>query len=177
MPEPETLRHVVIIGQMGAGKTTVGRLVAVAIGWPFRDNDAALEARVHMSAAATEAKLGSDGLHALEHEIFADLVHASDRTVIAAPASVVLTPWPDDVRALAFVVWLQATPAVLAGRASASHHRPVPDQAGAAFFDPLVTQRDALYGVAADLRINTDRVSPDAAAERVVAATSQRRNE
>lgn len=165
-----------IIGQMAAGKSTVGRLVARAIGWPFRDNDAALEQRVHMSAAAARARLGNDALHTLEHEIFTDLVRSPEPTVIAAPASVVLTPWPDDVRALAFVVWLQAAAAVLATRAGASRHRPVPDHVGAAFFDPLVAQRDALYAAAANLHIETDQVSPDAAAERIVAAMRQWRD-
>jgi shikimate kinase len=110
---------VVILGQMGAGKTTVGRLVAAALGWPFRDNDDALESRAGRTAAQVQAEQGVDALHDLERRLFEELLADDDRTVIAAPGSVVLAVGRAELRDRAFVVWLQVSPAVLADRVAA----------------------------------------------------------
>ena len=56
------LRHVVLVGLMGSGKTTVGRLVARRLGWPLVDNDVELGRRIGMTAREFTAREGLDRL-------------------------------------------------------------------------------------------------------------------
>jgi shikimate kinase len=165
--------HIAIVGQMGAGKTTVGRLVAGAIGWPFCDNDVALEQRIRVTAALMQARQGVEALHAAELGIVTELLHEPEPSVVAAPASVVLAPEHDELWGMAFVAWLHVSPEVLAERAAASVHRPVPQHKRAAFFERLVGERDALYAGAADLRVDADALTPGEAADRIVRATAE----
>ncbi len=167
-------RHIAIVGQMGAGKTTVGERVAERIGWAFCDNDVELEQRMRVTAAVMQATAGAEALHAAEYQIVTELLHEPAPSVIAAPASIVLADHNADLRVLAFVVWLHVSPAVLAERAARSRHRPVPaDSATArrALFEQLVAERDALYAAAADLRIDADDLTPSDVADRIVDAT------
>jgi shikimate kinase len=118
---------VVLVGLMGSGKTTVGRLLADRLRWPLVDNDVELEARTGATAAEIEARDGRVGLHALEAQILLDALESPTASVIVAAASVV-----DDERCVerlrspaADVVWLRGSTAALAARAAGSAHRPL----------------------------------------------------
>jgi shikimate kinase len=167
----EAQKHVVLVGQMGSGKSSVGPLLADALGWPFRDNDRTLEAKTGETAAEIEARDGFDALHALERSVFEELLAEPNPSVIAA-AGAVIESAPD--RALmeqwAFVVWLRAAPHTLATRTADSPHRPLPTPDRDAFFEHLVAERHALYAEVADLVIDTDAVSPSVIAQRILDA-------
>src|SRR5262245_36527645 len=137
--------HVVLIGQMGSGKTTVGRLLATTLGWPFLDNDAALESRTGRSAAVIARAEGIERLHELESEIFTDLVAADGVSVIAAPASLIERDALADLDEATFVVWLRVAPEILAARSEASGHRPLPSSHRQQVFEHLVAARDEAY--------------------------------
>ena len=107
-------RHVVLIGTMGTGKSTVGRIVAATLGWAFRDNDEQLVHREGRTAEQIASEDGADQLHQLEAEILLeDLAHAGP-DVIAAAASTVLDPRARArLRADGFVFWLRTAPSAL----------------------------------------------------------------
>ena len=119
-----TDRPVVVLGLMGAGKTTVARLIAQHLGRPLRDSDADIEAATGHTAATLAA--GPDGrrrLHDLEAEHVLSAL-AEGPVVIAAAASVVERPVVRTALAAARVLWLDAPPEVLAARMTSSTHRP-----------------------------------------------------
>ena len=60
------LRHVVLVGLMGAGKTTVGRRLAARLGWPWHDSDADIEAATGMTVRELRDRDGVDAMHDLE---------------------------------------------------------------------------------------------------------------
>jgi len=156
---------VVIVGQMGTGKTTVGRLVASLLGRPYRDNDVVLEARTGRTAAEIAGAAGADALHALERQVFDDLLDEEGATVVAAPASVAGLVDADELHERAFVIWLRASPEVLARRASTSTHRPLPAHARRRYFAELAAERDAFFDRTAHLTIDTGRAGPTEAAD------------
>ena len=88
-------RHVVLIGPMGAGKSTVGRLLARDLGRPLWDNDVEL-VRVTGRQLAELVELPRDALHALEHDVLRAGLSQMEPHVVTAAGSVVRAD--DEVR-------------------------------------------------------------------------------
>src|ERR1700745_2998164 len=65
---PGTVRRIVLTGFMGAGKSTIGRMLAQSLGWDFVDTDAVIESRTGMTIARIFAEQGEDAFRALEAE-------------------------------------------------------------------------------------------------------------
>lgn len=82
MALPRELRTVILTGFMGAGKSTVGALLAQRLGWDFLDADAAIEARAGKSVAAIFADDGEAAFRTLEAEAIRD--HAQRECLVLA---------------------------------------------------------------------------------------------
>lgn len=115
--------HILIIGEMGAGKTTIGEAVASSLNMPFRDSDAALEAREGESGSSIAARLGVDRLHELELEVFLEMAAEELRSVIAPAASVIDSERGREVIGHHFAVWLDADDDILVERQRRGSHR------------------------------------------------------
>jgi len=152
-------KPIIVIGLMGSGKTTVGRLLATSLGLPFSDSDMFLEQRYDTSAAEIVERDGAAGLHPLESEhVRTELT--GEPKVIAAAAS---TLEDAEVRALLrdpVVIWLDAADEVLAERMRSSDHRPP--------FSPadMRARRGRFFQEVADLTYDVGVMTP----EKVVAA-------
>ena len=121
-------RHIVLLGLMGSGKTSIGRLVAEQLGWPLVDGDDWLEERNGGRTAAQIADdVGIDALHAMEADIALDALALSTAAVIGPAASTIEDARVRTALADHWVVWLKATPEYLAEHAVRKTHRPLLD--------------------------------------------------
>lgn len=164
---PMKRRHVVLIGLMGVGKTTVGRLLATRLRWSFWDNDEALEAATGNTAAQLQRERGQRALHEEEHRLLREALRTHAPTVFAAASSVVLDP---SVLRGTLVVWLRMSTAMEErniGR-SGQRHRPLPADA-AAVLERMSSDRVRLYGSVADVIVDVGD-DPASTCERVLAA-------
>jgi shikimate kinase len=151
-------RHVVLVGPMGVGKTTVGRRVARELQRPFADADEQLELRAGRTIPSIFRDDGEEAFRRLESEVLADLLGRAHPLVVAAGGGVVTQT---ENRALlgrrAFVVWLRASAGFLAARADPTH-RPLltgdPDPAAA--LERLVADREPLYEEVADAVVDVE---------------------
>ncbi|MFI7609953.1 shikimate kinase [Nonomuraea terrae] len=116
-------KPVVVIGLMGSGKTTAGRLIGEALGLPLSDSDPYLKARHGGTAAQIAAREGAEALHRYEAEHVLHELEGEPK-VIAAAASTVEDPRVRTALKQAFAVWLDAADEVLAERMRSSDHRP-----------------------------------------------------
>ncbi|WP_298989377.1 shikimate kinase [uncultured Pseudokineococcus sp.] len=72
---------IVLVGFLGAGKTTVGRLLAERLDLPFRDADEVVVERADRTVAEVFATDGEAAFRALEHEVVTDLLRGDDAVV------------------------------------------------------------------------------------------------
>jgi shikimate kinase len=161
--------HIVIVGLMGSGKTTLGRALAERLGRPFVDGDAALEARHGQTAREIADRDGLARLHVLEAEVLKDALATEAPAVHAAAASTVEDL--DVRRALAApgtaTVWLRGAPAVLAERALTGAHRPLVSADPLTVLSEQSERRGPLFEQVADVIVDVDGRSP----REVLAAT------
>ncbi len=117
---------VVLMGLMGAGKTTVGRRLAARLGWPFHDSDDDLARVTGFTARQLVARDGAEALHFIEAAVLLRRLAQPGDSVIAAAASTV--EHAACRRALSgpsvMACWLRVGPATLARRFEAGVHRP-----------------------------------------------------
>jgi shikimate kinase len=159
----------VLIGMMGAGKTTVGRRVAAHLGRPFADSDATIEQQTGRTVAQIFADEGEAAFRSLETEVLRAVLDAVEPTVIAAAGGTVLDPgnrtW---MRRRGTVVWLRADPLALVDRVGHGTHRPLLDDDPAATLVRLAAERAPLYAETADQVVDVDALSPDEVVRRVL---------
>jgi len=166
------VKHLVLVGPMGAGKTTVGGLVAQRLGRPFVDTDDLVTAATKKTVAELFAEQGADGFRALERAAVADACAAPDPMVIACGGGAVVDP--DSRRRLGeagTVIWLDAPGVTLAARVGDDEERPLlasGDPAGT--LDRIRDLRAPAYESVADVRIDTDGRSVDDVVDAVLRA-------
>ena len=169
-------RHVVLVGLMGAGKTTVGRRLASRLGWPWHDSDAEIEAATGRTVRELRDRDGVDAMHDLEAAQLLRALAEPGPSVISAAASVVdaetcraaLTA-PDVA-----VVWLRGSPAVLAARFPAGDHRPAYGASPEAFLAQQARRREPLFRSLDPIVIDVDAIDPDTAVAQAIEALGRR---
>ena len=118
-------RPVVLVGLMGAGKSTVGRRLAKRLGLPFVDTDAAIQDAAGFSAAEVFERYGEADFRDGERRLVARLVDGEVR-VIATGGGVFVDPRTRKLlNERAITVWLDAPVDVLANRTSRRDTRPL----------------------------------------------------
>jgi shikimate kinase len=151
-----TVGHVVLIGLMGSGKTTVGRKLASAIGRRFVDTDEEVERRTGRTVREIFESDGEPTFRLIEHQTLADTLATPEPLVVAAAGGAVLR---DDSRALLGephrIVWLRAEPELLIERVGRRRgHRPLIDHDPDLRLRQLWTEREPIYRSLADTTID-----------------------
>lgn len=163
------MRAVVLVGLMGAGKSTVGALVARSAGLPLVDVDTVIESRTGRTVRELWEGGGEAAYRHLESEVVLEAIRRGN-VVLAAPGGVVLDP---EVRAAvedSFVVWLRADPTTLAGRVTEDDHRPLLGHDSLTVLTAMSRERAVLYEAMADLVVDADHDDAGAVATRIVDA-------
>ena len=171
--------HVVLVGMMGSGKTSVGQRLAESLGLSFVDSDQQVEVRTGRTVREIFEADGEAAFRFEERTALREALARPEPTVIAAAGGVVLDPDNRDLlRALPArggqVVWLKADPAVLAQRVGSADHRPLLEHDPAATLDRLNAEREALYQSVATIVIDEQRGSRVLDVAQVAAAVRSR---
>ena len=158
-----TDEHLVLVGMMGSGKTTVGRRVAARLGRRLRDSDAEVEARTGRTVREIFETDGEAAFRAEEARALTAALDDPEPAVVAAAGGVVLDPANRArLRAAGMVVWLDAAPEELARRVRSRNHRPLLGNDPLAALRRLDGERRPLYEEVADHVVPVGRRPLDA---------------
>ncbi len=168
MSPPE--KPLIMIGMMGAGKSTIGRLLAAALGRDFCDSDLAVEIRAGKTITEIFDQGGEAAFRALENQVMSGLL-CHQNTVIAAGGGAFLD---NDLRTSvlenATSIWLKDAPEAMFNRAIGGATRPLlkADNPRQEFLD-LYNARKETYALA-DFTIECERASPGEVVELILKA-------
>lgn len=150
-------RHVVLVGLMGVGKSTVGRRLAKELSRPFADVDEQVELQAGMTIPTIFSDLGEETFRKAESEALAGLLRRPSPLVVAAGGGAVTGAANRAVLAEtdAFVVWLRASAEFLAGRTDPTH-RPLLAKDPESTLARLLAERTPLYEEVADVAVDVE---------------------
>lgn len=163
-------QNIILIGFMGSGKSSVGRLIAGRLGFQFLDTDALIVQRAGREIAEIFASEGEERFRELETGALESLAHR-ERCVIATGGGVVLRERNRELlRELGFVVLLTATEEVIFERVSRNAKRPLLQTANPReTVTAMLAARQPAYEAAAQWKLDNSTLSHAAAAEAVIA--------
>lgn len=153
-------RNIALIGLPGAGKTTVGRLLADELDWAFYDCDAVFEAEAGARIADWVAENGWAAFRKRERVLLAAALERTKIVIATGGGAVEDEKSRAALAASATVVWLDAPPAVLADRVGSAHGRPLLAGDPGGPLAELAERRLPLYGALADVRIDVAGSDP-----------------
>jgi shikimate kinase len=154
--------RVILVGMMGSGKSTIGRLLSDATGWPYVDNDDLVLRSHGATSRQLLAERGEAAMRAAESSALALGLEEPEPVIVGAAAGTILDARDRDrMRDGGIVVWLKAASSVLAERAAGSEHRPWLDGDAQSWMSEAVAERDPLYASAADITLDTTSDPPD----------------
>lgn len=160
--------RVVLIGSMGAGKTTVGGLVAAALGLEFADTDHLVEAEAGKPVAEIFVDDGEAHFRALERAAVARALETHDG-VLALGGGAVLDAGTRDLLAGHNVVFLQVGLSDAASRVGLGVSRPLLLGNVRGRIKQLLDERTPIYSAVARHTVPTDGLSAAEVADRVLA--------
>jgi shikimate kinase len=166
-------RAIVLIGMMGAGKSTVGRRLAARLGLNFVDADTEIEAAAGMSIPDIFATHGEQSFRDGEVRVIARLLEGAPCVVATGGGAWIRLDTRERIRARGVSVWLKAEPDVLLRRVKRRSDRPLLQTADpAATIEKLVTERYPVYAEA-DLTLLSREVPHDRIVEECLAALAE----
>jgi len=156
-------RNIFLVGMMGAGKSSVGKLLARHLGKTFYDSDHVIESRTGVKIPIIFELEGEAGFRAREAAVIEEL-SALDDVVLATGGGAVLNPRNRELlKARGIVVYLRASVNELWSRTRHDRNRPLlQTQDPYARLCELHAQRDPLYRATADLVVDSGRQSVQA---------------
>jgi shikimate kinase len=165
--------RILVVGMMGAGKTTVGRAVAGRLGWRYYDNDELLHRAVGKDTRSVQEQEGEQVLRRAESAALTIALTQAGPLVAGVAGGVVTDPLDRArLRGGGFVVWLRASVETLTRRVAGTNRPWLGDDPHAAL-TTLYAGRADLYASVATLIVDVDALPPEGLAERIVSDWSR----
>jgi shikimate kinase len=163
-------RNVFLVGMMGAGKTTAGRIIARRLKRPFFDSDLEIERRCGVRVPLIFEIEGEAGFRAREAAMIGELSALEDVVLATGGGAVLAQASRRNLAERGFVIYLHARPAALYERVRHDRNRPLLATADPlARLESLYAERDPLYREIADLVVETGRQSVQSLARHLLA--------
>ena len=173
-PRRAAFAGIALIGLRGAGKSTLGKMLAKKIGWSFVELNKEIEAQNGLSVAEIIALYGQEGFRRMEQAALAQLLARKELMVLATGGGIVSEPLTFDLILSSFyTIWLKAEPEEHMARVRGQGDlRPMADDRSAmAELRNILLSREPLYARASAV-VDTAGLCVDAAAARLIDAVA-----
>ena len=166
-------RPLVLVGLMGAGKSTIGRRLAKQIGWRFVDSDEEIELAAGCSIADIFSIHGEPIFRDLDKRVIARLLGEEPLVLATGGGAWMQEGVREIIKARATSVWLRAELDVLTDRVSKRNHRPLLETGDKReILDNLMSERYPIYALA-DVIVDSSIGPHEQVVERAIAALEE----
>ena len=167
-------RSLVLVGMMGAGKSSIGRKLAQRVGLPFVDADSEIESAAGMSISEIFAKHGEPYFRAGEARVIARLLDGGPQVLATGGGAFMHPQAREAIRAKGISIWLKADYDVLMKRIKRRSDRPMlkTDDPGETL-RRLMQERDPVYAEA-DVTVHSRDVPHEIIIAEIVSAAAAR---
>jgi len=166
-------RIIVLVGLMGAGKTSVGRRLAAALDLPFKDGDDEVEAAAGLTVPEIFALYGEERFRDGERRVMQRLL-AGEPCVLATGGGAFMDPITRmTIQQKAISVWLKADIDVLVRRVARKDTRPLLAGDPRGVLERLAAQREPIYALA-DIVVESGDRAHGATVDAIIAALRER---
>jgi shikimate kinase len=167
--------NIILVGPMGAGKSSVGKRLAQVLGLPFMDSDVELESRLQVTIATVFDMEGEAGFRQREAVVIADLVSNPIAKVLATGGGAVIRPENRELlKAHGTVIYLSSPVKQLVERTRHDTARPLLQQGNPeAVLTQLIHEREPFYQEVADVVVHTERKSITRVVQEILAALAE----
>ncbi len=150
--------NLVLIGMMGSGKSTVGRLCAEALGMKFVDTDAVIEEREGAAIPEIFKTKGEEAFRELERSVVKEFAEKTGQVIATGGGTVLDSESATALARTGFIVWLQASPEAILRRTGDASNRPLLASAKYPLkkISALIVQREEHYKRVASVFISTE---------------------
>ena len=165
-------RVIVLVGMMGAGKSTIGRRLAKRLGLDFLDADTEIERAAGMTIPEIFEAHGEEEFRRGERAVIARLLHGGPHILATGGGAFMDAETRAAIAEHGIAVWLKADLAVLMARVRKRPHRPLlqgPDPEGV--MRRLLAVREPVYGVAPVVVVSREGPHEDVMADMLTALT------
>ncbi len=140
------MRHLVLIGYMGSGKSTIGKRVAEVLQMPFVDTDQLIEAVSGRTISDIFATDGEVAFRNMERDTMTTLLAGTPHVISTGGGIPMIDGMMDQLLSQTYVVYLRAKPKTLERRVTGSQNRPLLGSSPAlATIESMLEQRSPVY--------------------------------
>ena len=158
---------IVLVGVPGAGKTTVGKLLADKLGQSFTDSDQVIETRAGKSVSDIFTQDGEPAFRALEHDVIQDLVSSGDGIIALGGGALGNNETRELVKSET-AVWLVTGLAQAVDRVGMNRNRPLLLGNVRGQLADLMNAREPLYREVASLTVDTSSLTPEEVVSEII---------
>lgn len=160
-------KPIVLVGLMGAGKTTVGRILADMLGWPFYDSDDEIVRTAGKSISAIFEEEGEPAFRELERITIRGLLKNGRSVIATGGGSISVSETADMILENSVCLWIDASVPVLVERTAGSDRPLLKHGDPEEVLSTLLEKRRSAY-MQAHLHILDDNLTPDDMATRIL---------
>lgn len=151
------IQRIFLVGLMGSGKSSVGKLLAESLDWVFLDLDHEITVEFGLSIPGIFETLGEQQFRDFESQALGTCENAAE-AVIACGGGIVLSEENRRLLSHQFTIWLDVDPEIAAGRVGDDPNRPLLNQERTPreVLEQLSRERRLLYEDVAKVKVNAD---------------------
>lgn len=151
-------QNIFLVGPMGAGKSTVGRQLAEALAFEFKDSDQEIQRRTGVDIPTIFEYEGEEGFRNRERQVIDELSQQSGIVLATGGGAVVRADNRQDLTSRGLAIYLHCSPEQQYSRTSRDRNRPLlHTEDPLARLRELMEERDPLYRQVADFVVSTER--------------------